>query len=289
MSKQAVFYKVEHHTQIHYSFPIRENIMQVVMKPVTTKQQKLISHQLNIDPKAPIFEYQDHLGNQKQYFNIIKKHQDLKIESISQVQVEPFPEDKNETAEEEWKALEALQSSVDFWYWLKSSSFIKVSSFLSDFIKAHNIHKAKDPLTSLILWNRLLFYIFQYSPKSTHVHSNIDEILQTKKGVCQDYSQVMIGIARFFGIPARYVSGYLYERPEDQFTSENRESHAWLECYIPSLGWLGFDPTNNKRVGWEYIKLGIGQDYYDVPPHKGFFKGQTGSQLKVSVVIEKQN
>ena len=263
--------------------------MQVMMKPVANKQQKLISHQLDIEPKAPVFEYQDHLGNQKQYFNIMKKHRSLKIKSISQVKVDSFLKDKNETAEEEWRELEALQSSVDFWYWLTSSSFIKASPFLIDFIKAHNIHKAKDPLTSLILWNRLLFCIFQYSPKSTHVHSNIDEILQTKRGVCQDYSQVMIGIARFFGIPARYVSGYLYEKPEDQLTSENRESHAWLECYIPSLGWLGFDPTNNKRAGCEYIKVGIGQDYYDAPPHKGFFKGRADSRLKVSVSIEKQN
>ena len=134
--------------------------------------------------------------------------------------------------------------------------------------------------------NEKLFSVFSYTPKSTKVDSAIEEILTSRKGVCQDYAHVLISIARLWGIPSRYVSGYLYQRGKNNKIPES-ESHAWCECYLPSIGWLGFDPTNNSFIGLDYIKTAIGRDYKDVPPHNGFFKGRAKQELKIHVQVKR--
>ena len=98
----------------------------------------------------------------------------------------------------------------------------------------------------------------------------------------------MITIARSWGIPARYVSGYLYQTEQDRIVQcLPNETHAWLECFLPPFGWVGFDPTNNKLTDISHIRVAVGRDYKDVPPTKGFFKGTAKSTVKVSVVVDR--
>ena len=96
----------------------------------------------------------------------------------------------------------------------------------------------------------------------------------------------MITIACLWGIPSRYVSGYLYEDRESHIDSSTHESHAWCECYLPSWGWMGFDPTNNRMTGIQHIRTAIWKDYKEVPPHKGFFKDGKTDQLNVCVTVK---
>jgi len=138
----------------------------------------------------------------------------------------------------------------------------------------------------LQILNSKLFHSFKYSPNTTQAHSLISEILSSKKGVCQDYTHVMIAIARSWGIACRYVSGYLYYDKDDDFKSISDQSHAWCECYLPSKGWVGFDPTNNVIAGDRHIKLALGRDYKDITPHRGFFKGSQTKDMKVKVSIK---
>ena len=97
----------------------------------------------------------------------------------------------------------------------------------------------------------------------------------------------MIAIVRGWGIPCRYVSGYLYHEKEGDFKSLVDQSHAWCECYLPSTGWIGFDPTNNVRAEERHIKIAVGRDYKDISPHQGFFKGGKTKSMKIRVYIEK--
>jgi len=110
-------------------------------------------------------------------------------------------------------------------------------------------------------------------------------VIQTQKGVCQDFAHVMIAMTRGLGIPARYVSGYLYQRSKDQDRSRQGASHAWMEALLPGLGWVGFDPTNNLLVGDRHIRTAIGRDYADVPPTRGVFKGDAEGELSVGVRV----
>jgi transglutaminase-like putative cysteine protease len=96
----------------------------------------------------------------------------------------------------------------------------------------------------------------------------------------------MIAIARSWGVPARYVSGYLYHRRQDKDRSGEDATHAWVEAYLPSMGWIGFDPTNNILAGERHLRVAAGRDYADVPPTRGTFKGNAESELAVAVTVE---
>ena len=126
---------------------------------------------------------------------------------------------------------------------------------------------------------------FAYVPKSTKVDSPIDEALTNRQGVCQDFAHIMIALLRQLKVPARYVSGYLFHEAESKDRSSDGASHAWVEVLVPKLGWVAFDPTNNLIAGDRHIRVAIGRDYADVPPSRGVYKGDSTSELSVSVTV----
>jgi transglutaminase-like putative cysteine protease len=111
-------------------------------------------------------------------------------------------------------------------------------------------------------------------------------VLAERRGVCQDFAHAMIGMLRAIGIPALYVSGYLYNGPRDQLLGA-QASHAWCEIFLPGLGWRGLDPTNNQPADERYIKIAVGRDYADVPPLRGHYKGTLDRKLDVEVLVER--
>jgi transglutaminase-like putative cysteine protease len=129
---------------------------------------------------------------------------------------------------------------------------------------------------------------FEYVPGSTQVGSPVSQVFEQRQGVCQDFAHLMIALCRVVGIPARYVSGYFYiARTVGGSADDNSVSHAWVECCLPGIGWVGYDPTHNRRVGTTYIKVAIGRDYADVRPLAGTFRGETVAQMEVSVRVER--
>ena len=286
---ESPIYAVQHFTEFEYHGPIRENVFILSMMPLQDDNQSLNSYDLKTDPTAKIYQYKDYNGNIRHFFNVLKDHQKIKIISSSQVKVKAPPSPPERLNESAWRGLRELKQSGQMWDWFQPGHFTRVSDQLKNFLSEEGIKQQDDPLSSLKHLNHQLFSLFRYSPKSTNTHSPIEDILSSHRGVCQDYSHVMITIARLWGIAARYVSGYLYQDKGDNIPSLTNESHAWCECYLPSLGWLGFDPTNNRLAGLQHIKIAIGKDYKEIPPHNGFFKGGSTNQLKVHVSIKKIN
>jgi transglutaminase-like putative cysteine protease len=121
--------------------------------------------------------------------------------------------------------------------------------------------------------------------KSTSVNSPIEHALRSRKGVCQDFAHIMIALVRNIGIPCRYVSGYLYQGGEDALALADGATHAWVEAFLPGMGWVGFDPTTNRLAGERHIRTAIGRDYADVPPTMGVMKGKAETQLQVRVRV----
>jgi transglutaminase-like putative cysteine protease len=119
---------------------------------------------------------------------------------------------------------------------------------------------------------------FQYARDVTLANSPIEDVLEQGSGVCQDFTHLMIAILRSFGIPARYVSGYIHR------ANKESQSHAWCEVWLPDLGWLGVDPTNNCVVHEHFVKVAVGRDFTDVPPNKGVYRGR--GQESISVRVE---
>ena len=142
-----------------------------------------------------------------------------------------------------------------------------------------------DPLTTLRHLNQALYRAFAYAPQRTRVDSTLDEAIAQRRGVCQDFTHIMLALVRQMGIPGRYVSGYLYHRQENHDRSAEDATHAWMEAHLPGLGWVGFDPTNNLLAGDRHIRVAVGRDYADVPPTRGVFKGLASSELGVSVRV----
>jgi transglutaminase-like putative cysteine protease len=128
--------------------------------------------------------------------------------------------------------------------------------------------------------------MFAYVPQSTKVDSPIDEALNTRQGVCQDFAHIMIALVRRLNVPCRYVSGYMFHRDEkEKDRSLEGASHAWVEALMPRLGWVAFDPTNNLVGADRHIRVAIGRDYADVPPTRGVYKGDAHSELSVAVTV----
>lgn len=130
-----------------------------------------------------------------------------------------------------------------------------------------------------------------YVPGETHPATTAAEALELGQGVCQDQTHVLIAIARAAGIPARYVTGYLFSSGETEDGPESAEtseaSHAWAELYVPSLGWIGFDPSNETCPDERYIRLGSGIDAQEAAPIRGVAQGAGEEELDVTVEVSR--
>jgi len=135
--------------------------------------------------------------------------------------------------------------------------------------------------------NSAIYGAFAYEAGVTRADSPIDDVLAARKGVCQDFAHVMIAICREWGVPARYVSGYLFTDRKAGDRSDPDATHAWVEVFLPSLRWIGLDPTNNIVAGERHVACAVGRDYSDAPPSRGLYKGEAESELAVGVTVRK--
>jgi transglutaminase-like putative cysteine protease len=132
-----------------------------------------------------------------------------------------------------------------------------------------------------------------YRPGSTFVGMEVGEVLALGKGVCQDFSHLAVAMYRSVGIPARYVSGYLYAADQTEAIAPEEpelavQTHAWVEAFVPGFGWWGLDPTNPQPVSELHVKIGHGRDYDDVMPLRGVYHGGSEHRLGVSVNISRE-
>jgi transglutaminase-like putative cysteine protease len=133
-----------------------------------------------------------------------------------------------------------------------------------------------------------IFKDFKYDSKATTVVTPVEEVMEKRRGVCQDFAHLSIACLRSLGLAARYVSGYLRTHPpegEERLIGADA-SHAWFSIFCPRNGWNDFDPTNNSRVGGEHITVAYGRDFSDVSPVAGILTGGGEHEVKVSVNVE---
>jgi transglutaminase-like putative cysteine protease len=282
-----MFYSIRHVTRFRYSAPVRESVMELRMQPRSEGPQSLRSFQLSTNPRAQLYAYTDYLGNAVYHFNVLREHDELRIEAQAVVEIAPMAPPPDSTDALEWGRYNSYNLSDDQYDLLEQSTFAVITPALREFIAARGLEKPKgDPLSALKHLSTTIHDAFEYSPGVTDAQSPIDVALKVKRGVCQDFAHIMIAIARSWGIPARYTSGYLYHRGSRQDRSADNATHAWVEAYLPSLGWIGLDPTNDILAGERHIRAAVGRDYADVPPTRGTFKGVAQSELAISVAVE---
>jgi transglutaminase-like putative cysteine protease len=280
------FYSIRHLTRFRYSDPISESIMETRMHPRSDSSQHCLNFALSVSPRCRVFSYRDYLGNNVQHFDIPGEHNQLVIVAESIVEQQPLSDLPAFLAPDAWAALDELIQAGDFWEMLLPSTFAVETPALRQLAEKLSAVRRDDPLMLVLELNQRLFEYFEYVPSHTRVDSPIDEAILSGKGVCQDFAHTMIALLRHVGIPARYVSGYLYRGREDHDRSTPDATHAWVEAFMPQLGWIGLDPTNNLVAHHRHIRTAVGRDYADVPPTHGIFRGNTNSELYVAVKVE---
>jgi transglutaminase-like putative cysteine protease len=280
-----MFYSIKHLTKFHYASAVSESVMEARMHPRSEANQRCLTFHLAVSPRCRVFAYRDHLGNHIHHFDIPGQHAYLVIVAESLLDVQSAPEIPPSLPAAAWDETDAIVRMGDYWEMLLPSEFAQPTPMLLDLARQLEVERRDDPLSLLRELNQRLYEWFEYVPRSTKVDSPVDEALKNRRGVCQDFAHIMIALVRSLRVPCRYVSGYLYRRPQDSDRSAIDATHAWVEAFLPPLGWVGFDPTNCLLTGDRHISTAIGRDYADVPPTKGIFRGQTASELAVAVRV----
>jgi transglutaminase-like putative cysteine protease len=280
-----MFYSIRHVTRFVYTPPVTESMTEVRMQPRAEGGQRCLKFEIHTQPRARILGYRDHLGNIVHHFDIPGKHSQLKITAESTVEIAPPPPLPESLDDGAWEAMDAIDRSGAYWDYLAPSQYAFKTELLAELARELRVKRRGDPLSLLREINAAIYENFDYKPQSTSVDSPIDDALRMRVGVCQDYAHIMIALARELRIPCRYVSGYLFHEGNGHDRSAAGASHAWVEAYLPELGWVGFDPTNNLIAGERHIRTAIGRDYADVPPTRGVFKGLAQSELSVGVQV----
>ena len=258
------------------------------MQPRSEGAQRCLRFDLSTTPIARVRMYQDHDGNIVHHFNIPGRHvaADRRRRRARRVRA-PRRRCPRRSAPGAWERLDAATSSGAFWEVLHPSPFARPTA-AARATSRREIDLAARPT---IRWRpcggstRSCSTGSTYSPQSTRVDSPIDDALESRKGVCQDFAHIMIALVRQLGIPCRYVSGYLFHQPDGDVRSPDGSTHAWGEAWLPDLGWVGFDPTNNLVAGDRHIRVAVGRDYADVPPTRGVFKGSSAARSELSVAV----
>ena len=281
----SAIYSVRHTTTFGYETAVRESIMEVRLEPRSDGGQRCLNFTLEVEPAANVVQYRDFSGNTVHHFDIAGSHSQLKVTAESSVEVQSAPAPQASDCGD-WSDLDAQVAGGDSWEMLLPSHFVRSSSALDDLAKELKCERRGNPLVLLAELNESIYRLFSYVPQSTKVDSPIEEALETRQGVCQDFAHIMIALVRRLKMPCRYVSGYMFHRDEkEKDRSLEGASHAWVEALVPRLGWVAFDPTNNLLGGDRHIRVAIGRDYADVPPTRGVYKGEAQSELSVVVTV----
>ena len=280
-------YTIRHVTRFTYESPISENVMELRMQPRTDSRQRCIQFTLTTTPAARMLTYNDHDGNIVHHFNIPGRHSRLAITAVALVDCDPPQAMPDRLAPDAWQELDGLGGSGEYWELLAPSTFAARTALLDGFAREIGLERAGDPLVTLRGLMAKMYDRLEYQPKSTRVDSPIDDALESRQGVCQDFTHIFLALARGLGVPARYVSGYLFPEVNHHDRSAEGATHAWAEVLLPGYGWVGMDPTNNMLAQERHIRVALGRDYADVPPTRGVYKGTTAlrSELAVSVRV----
>ena len=233
----------------------------------------------------------DYFGNRVCFFSIQEIHRRLEVISECVVSMTRITRPVASLSPA-WEKVAALfcdpvsPEVVEPYQFCFDSPLLSNSPELADYARA-----SFPPETPLLVGvsdlNRRIFRDFTYDPVATTVTTALEQVVQKRRGVCQDFAHLAIACVRSLGLAARYVSGYLRTRPPE---GQGRllgvdASHAWFAVYCPDLGWVDLDPTNNVLPAEDHITIAYGRDYSDVSPLSGIITGGGKHEVKVAVDV----
>lgn len=290
-------YHIRHETRYRYAADVVHSHHLLHLVPRPAPYQQCLEHEIGIEPAAQrrTSEF-DAFGNPMLRIEMAQPHRELAVVSEMQIEVYSRPAVPVETTEPWEKVRDSFsyhgawpsREQLDAARFRHESPHVRLKQAFTDysadcFPTGRPILACAEALTSKLQAE------ITYAPGETGIGTAATEVLETRRGVCQDFAQLMIACLRSRGLPARYVSGYLRtnapESAEKKLVGDGA-SHAWVSVWSPPYGWIEFDPTNGCFAGTDHVAVAWGRDFGDVSPLRGVILGGGKHQLSVTVAVE---
>jgi transglutaminase-like putative cysteine protease len=285
-------YRINHVTSYDYSEAVSICHNEARLTPRATSHQRVIRSQLLVEPAVATLDHDtDYFGNVVHWFSLEEAHTHLSVTAVSEVVVSRF-EPPAAALTGPWElARDRVRTgrtpdSLAAYELTFESVHVKIDAELLTYAEA-SFTPGRPVLEGALDLTRRIHTEFQYEPGSTTVATPARDVLRARRGVCQDFAHLEIAMLRALGLPARYVSGYIFNRPRDGqpgLTGADA-SHAWVSLYVPDFGWVDLDPTNGFIPADEHVTLAWGRDYSDASPLKGVILGGGAHRLSVAVEV----
>ncbi|WP_020591330.1 class II glutamine amidotransferase [Kiloniella laminariae] len=284
-------FEVSHTTDYEYTDPVEHSTHFFRLQPTDDPVQEVVQSRISISSPAEKIQFEDVFGNQSLHCIINAPYSKLKVEAISRVKIFAQPADDHGLSRRQttipmvWMP---WQRQMMMPYLLPSelpeSQLTEMTEYAMSFVERNDYHL----LRTIEDLNVSIYRDFKYVPGTTSLNTTPFEVYTSRQGVCQDFANLFICLARLLNIPARYRMGYIYTGANYANKIQSDASHAWAEVYLPFVGWRGFDPTNGCAVAQDHIRVACGRNYRDATPTSGtIYKGGGGLEtLKVDVKME---
>lgn len=290
---EAIRYRVVHETRYQYSSTVTGARQLAHLEPRATPWQEVHAHAVQVHP-APVecARGEDCFGNAVLRFAVYEPHDELSVRAESLVTVHRYA-GSAEAGMPAWEESLAWPESIGKPVDLEVEQY-RVASAMAPVLDAAaeyarvSFRPGRSWLEAMLDLTQRIHGDFAYDPKATTVTTRVAEVLEHRRGVCQDFAHLMISCLRSLGLSARYVSGYVLNRvPEGRERLAGADaSHAWVAGHCPGHGWVAFDPTNAKLADIEFVTIGWGRDFSDVTPLRGVVLGAAKQELWVAVSVQ---
>lgn len=282
-------YIIKHNTSYHYERAVEHSVHHFRILPVEDQIQNVVHASLTISVEGLMFQYEDVFGNSSLHYDIQSSYKNLEISAESRVRLFASPQDDYSSP------LRRASIPLVWMPWqrqmmlpyllppeLPETQLRELTEFAMSFVERNDYNL----MHTLVDINRTIFEDFKYTPGATTILSTPFDVYTSREGVCQDFTNLFICMCRLLSIPSRYRMGYIYTGKDYKNKAQSDASHAWIEVYLPYLGWRGFDPTNGTLVSQDHIRVACGRNYRDATPTAGtIHKGGGRETLKVSVKV----
>ncbi|MEX1365958.1 MAG: class II glutamine amidotransferase [Nannocystaceae bacterium] len=283
-------FDVFHETVYRYDDPVEHSTHMLRLTPFHDRLQRVIEHDIEITADGRERHFEDVFGNSVRKLLIETPFEEMRITARSRVRV-------LDTDPLSYRPLHARSTIPLVWMpWqrhmltpyllppeLPETQLLALIDYARGFVRRND----DDLLDTLLDINATIFSDYEYVPGSTDVYTSAWQIYERRRGVCQDFSNLFICLARLLGVPARYVCGYIYTGPKNEHHVQSDASHAWVQLYLPEVGWKGFDPTNGILTQTDHVRVAVGRNYIDATPTSGtIYVGGGSETLQAAVRVD---
>ena len=281
---------IRYRTRFAFDSPVRESQNELRACPVSDERQQLLDYQVSVEPTARMLSFTDYWGTRVDQFGVTDSHIALEVTAEASVETQDPPSFESAPSMDSLAAPEFLNQHDEYLKPTRPTQWNKAMAAEARNLAADN---GGEVVRAAVEIHEFVASRLSYQPGSTEIGQPIADVLASGVGVCQDYAHLAVALCRSIGIPARYVSGYLFSSNDRTGSIDGDlvrvQTHAWFEAAVPGHGWLPLDPTNRLAVGRQHVKIGHGRDYDDVPPLRGVYSGPGTPEVDASVEIRRMD